>query len=50
MTIYWVKCGLPGDDEVVKRMIDACQKNAVVMLSGVIPEENLEKTLSHFKK
>jgi hypothetical protein len=31
-------------------MIDACQKNAVVMLSGVIPEENWEKTLSHFKK
>jgi hypothetical protein len=37
-------------EEIVKRMIDACQKNAVVMLSGVIPEENWEKILSHFKK
>ena len=51
ITIYWVKCGLPGDDEeVVQQIMDACRQNAVVMLSGVIPEENLEKTLSYYKK
>jgi AcrR family transcriptional regulator len=48
--IYWVKCGLPGnDEEVVSRIMQACRENAVVMLSGVIPQDSMQKTLSHFK-
>jgi len=49
--IYWVKCGMPGEDEVVvRRIMKACRDNAVVMLSGEIPQENLEKTLMHFQE
>lgn len=47
IVIYWVKCGLPGsDEEVVGRIMEACRENAKVMLSGVIPQENVEKTVS----
>ena len=50
IVIYWVKCGLPGDDEeVVQDIMEACRANAVVMLSGIIPQKNLEKTLSDYK-
>ena len=50
IVIYWVKCGLPGDDEeVVQDIMEACRENAVVMLSGVIPQKNLNKTLSDYK-
>lgn len=50
IVIYWVKCGLPGEDEdVVQHIMKACRDNAVVMLSGEIPQVNLEKTLSHFR-
>jgi len=47
IVIYWVKCGLPGsDDEVVARIMDACRENALIMLSGTIPQEDVEKTVS----
>ena len=42
--IYWVKCGLPGnDDEVVQCFMEACRQNAIIMLKGTIPKENIEK-------
>ena len=47
MVIYWVKCGMPGtDEEVLSLILDACRDNATIMLSGVIPPEDLEKTLA----
>lgn len=47
MIIYWVKCGMPGtDEEVLSLILDACRENAAIMLSGVIPPEDLEKTLA----
>ena len=47
IVIYWVKCGMPGsDDEVTERIMEACRDNARIMLSGVIPQEKVEKTLS----
>ncbi len=50
ITIYWVKCGLPGtDEEVVERIMDACQQNAIVMLNGRIPRENIETMLKRYK-
>ncbi|MBQ7993332.1 MAG: TetR/AcrR family transcriptional regulator [Solobacterium sp.] len=51
MVIYWVKCGLPGtDEETVQRIMQACRENAEIMLSGIIPDENLKKTKSHTGK
>lgn len=50
IVIYWVKCGLPGnDDEVVERIMEACRENAKIMLSGVIPQDNVEKTIAFNK-
>ena len=50
IVIYWVKCGLPGnDDEVVERIMEACRENAKIMLSGVIPQDNVEKTTAFHK-
>ncbi|MBR0162777.1 MAG: TetR/AcrR family transcriptional regulator [Oscillospiraceae bacterium] len=47
IVIYWVKCGMPGsDDEVTDRIMEACRINAHIMLSGIIPPEELEKTLA----
>lgn len=47
IVIYWVKCGLQGsDEEVVQRIMEACRVNARIMLSGVIPQADVEKTLS----
>ncbi|MBR2700842.1 MAG: TetR/AcrR family transcriptional regulator [Erysipelotrichaceae bacterium] len=47
--IYWVKCGLPGtDDEVVERFMEACRENAVIMLSGTIPKENIEMMMERY--
>jgi AcrR family transcriptional regulator len=47
--IYWVKCGLPGtDDEVVERFMEACRENAIVMLKGFIPMENIEKMMERY--
>lgn len=46
IVMYWVKCGLPGtDEEVVQLIMEACRENARIMLSGVIPTENVTKTL-----
>ena len=48
--IYWVKCGLPGsDDEVVRCFMEACRQNAIIMLNGTIPKENIEKMMEKYQ-
>ena len=51
MVIYWVKCGLPGtDEEVLEHIMEACRENAQIMLTGIIPAENFDKTKSFSKQ
>ena len=51
MVIYWVKCGLPGtDEEVLEHIMEACRENALIMLTGIIPTENFDKTKSFSKQ
>lgn len=48
ITIYWVKCGLPGEiDEVTEMIMQACRENAVIMYTGIIPAENYDVTIQH---
>jgi AcrR family transcriptional regulator len=48
VTIYWVKCGLPGEiEEVTDLIMQACRENAVIMYNGIIPSGNYEVTMQH---
>ena len=37
------------DDEVVQCFMEACRQNAIIMLKGTIPKENIEKMMEKYQ-